>query len=186
MTTYAPNFTPRMRVKYLAAGVEHTIQMRSSRGASSVTVDASKEEISNIFQLFEPLLAEDFAFLSAEYALTDSDVFIPTSLPTAVTGEQLLTDFSLQQRATSTGFIGRSAGSRAAIFFYGIWWEDGVGTPRDNGRVTTVENTAIGSAAANLSTNAKAGSGGDAVFYTYANIKVNDHILKLIRRGAIS
>jgi hypothetical protein len=160
--------------------------MRAPRGTSATPTDDLKERISDLFTLFSAFLADDFAFISSEWALTDSDIFYPSaSLPTAVVGEQLVADFSLQQRATSTGFVGRAAGSRASLFLYGLWWDDGAGTPRDNGRVTPAEATEIGSATAICTSWAKAGSGEDAVFHNYANIKVNDHLLKLLRRGSI-
>lgn len=185
MTTYAPNFTPRSRLKYFAAGIEHTIQMRAARGTVA-DVGAQKNSIRACFNMMAALLADDFAWISAEYALTDSDDFFPTTLPAAVVGAVDVSTLSLQQRATSTNFNGRVAGSRAGIYFYGIVWEDGQGSPRDNGRVTPAEIPLIASVVAELSGQAHAGNGVQAIFHSYANIKVNDHLLKLLRRGTIS
>lgn len=186
MTTYAPNFTPRTRVKYVAAGIEHTIQMRSPRGTGSGVVSGKAEIISDLFDLFSDILADDFAWVSAEYALTDSDVFIPFATPTVVSGTVDPTTFSLHQRVTSTNFNGKAAGSRAAVYMYGLFWSRDSGTPADNGRVTPAENADVGTAAGILSSNAVAGSGDGAFFHNYANIKVNDHLLKLLRRGTIA
>jgi len=186
MTSYAPNYTPRIRLKYNAAGIEHTIMMRAARGTTSGGLDAQKGSIRACFNFGAAVLADDFAFISAEYALTDSDDFFPTTLPAAVTGAADVSLFTLQQRATHTSFNGRVVGSRAAIYFYGFQWEDGIGSPRDNGRVTPAEAPFVGSIATELSGQAHAGNGLQAIFHQYANIKVNDHLLKLLRRGTIS
>jgi len=186
MTSYAPNYTPRLRLKYQAAGIEHTIMMRAARGTSAGGLDAQKGSIRACFNFGASLLASDFAWISADYALTDSDDFFPTTLPAAVTGGQSAATFSLKQRCTSTNFNGRVSGSRAAIYFYGFWWEDGLDTAGDNGRVTPGEESFVGTIATELSGQAHAGNGLQAIFHQYANIKVNDHLLKLLRRGTIS
>lgn len=185
MTSYAPNYTPRARLKYQAAGIEHTIMMRAARGASA-PLDAQVGSIRACFNIMADSLADDFAWISAEYALTDSDDFFPRGLPAAVTGGQPIANFSLKQRCTSTNWNGRVVGSRAAIYLYGIFWTDGLGEVADNGRVTTAELVEVGSVATELSGQAHAGNGLQAIFHQYANIKVNDHLLKLLRRGTIS
>lgn len=186
MTSYAPNYTPRIRLKYQAAGIEHTIQMRGARGTTAGGLDAQKGSIRACFNLGAANLADDFAWISAEYALTDSDDWFPTTLPAAVTGAAPIASFSLQHRATHTSFNGRVVGSRAAIYFYGFYWEQGVDTSADNGRVTPAEEAFVGDIATELSGQAHAGNGLQAIFHQYANIKVNDHLLKLLRRGTIS
>lgn len=185
MTSYAPNYTPRVRVKYLAAGIEHTIMMRAARGSSAGSLDAQVGSIRACFNFGAGLLVDDFAWISAEYALTDSDDFFPRSLPAAVTGTQPVTELSLKKRIRSTNFNGRVSGSRAAIYFYGFVWDDGFEMAADNGRVTPTEESFIGSIATELSGQAHAGNGLQAIFHQYANIKENDHLLKLLRRGAI-
>jgi hypothetical protein len=185
VTSYAPNYTPRARLKYLAAGIEHTIMMRSARGATA-PLDSQIGSIRECFNLMASRLADDFAWISSEYALTDSDDFFPRGLPTAVTGTLAVADFSLHQRCMHTNFNGRVVGSRAALYFYGVWWEHGPGTEADNGRATPTEWAAVGSVATELSGQAHAGNGLQAIFHQYANIKVNDHLLKLLRRGTIS
>lgn len=186
MTTYAPNYTPRVRIKYTAAGIEHTISMRAARGTDAAGLDAQVGSIRACFNFMADKLADDFAWISAEYALTDSDDFFPRGLPASVAGAVDPITFSLHQRVTSTNFNGRVAGSRAAIYFYGIWWSRDSGEPADNGRVTPLEDADIGTVATELSGQAHAGNGLQATFHQYANIKVNDHLLKLVRKGTIS
>jgi len=186
MTTYAPNFTPRYRARYNAAGIEHTIQMRGARGESASAISGRATILHDIFLAAAATLADDFAWISADYALTDSDVFIPAVLPASVTGLKDVADFDLQQRCVSTGFVGRTGGSRAAIYMYGVWWSTVTGTPAENGRVTAAEWAPVTTIKAALDTNAHAGNGETAVWHAYANIKLNDHLLKLLRRGTIS
>lgn len=186
MTTYAPNYTPRYRARYLAAGIEHTVQVRAQRGQSAFVTAGLGSVVRSLFNLFAEDLASDFAWLSAEYAVTDSDDFIPTDAPAAITGGADVAGFTLNQRATSTNFNGRAVGSRAAVFLYGVQWSVAIGQPAENGRVSAVEDARVGAAATLCSSNFWANSGTLATFHPYANIKVNDHLLKLIRRGTIS
>jgi hypothetical protein len=186
MTTYAPNFTPRYRARYLAAGIEHTIQIRGARGESAVDISSRRSDLHDIFAAAATTLADDFQWLSADYALTDSDVFIPAVMPTAVTGLYDVADFNIQQRCVSTGFVGRAAGSRSAIYLYGIWWAVATGAAAENGRVTPAEWAPVTTIKASLDTAGHAGSGALAVWHDYANTKLNDHLLKLVRRGIIA
>lgn len=186
MTTYAPNFTPRARLKYVAAGIEHTIMMRGPRGATADDLGDQFGSIRACFNFGATFLADDFAWISAEYALTDSDIFLPRDVPAAVSGTIDPTTMGLKQRVTSTSFNGRVAGSRAQIFFYGFKWTEGIGNPADNGRVTVAEAAFIGSIVSELSGQAHAGNGQQARFNGYANIKVNDFLLSKVRKGTIS
>jgi hypothetical protein len=186
MTTYAPNYTPRWRGRYLAGGIEHTIQVRTQRGQSAFITQGLGAFVRSLFFIYQDTLASDFAWLSAEYAVTDSDDFVPMSPPAAVVGGASLAGFSLKQRCTSTNFNGRAVGSRAALYLYGIQWDEGLSSIADNGRVSPAEDPNVTAVAAIATTNFFANSGTQATWHQYANIKVNDHLLKLLRRGTIS
>lgn len=186
MPSYAANYTPRVRLTYVAAGIEHTIQMRGPRGANSAAMDAKIGSIRACFNFMLDKLASDFAWVSAEFAATDDDNFIPTSMPAALVGAAPVATFTKKQRCRSTGFVGSTAGSRAAIFFYGILWGDALNAPADNGRVTPAEYAAVASVVTELSGQAYAGNGLSASFKNYANIKDNDGLLQKLRSGAIS
>ena len=186
MTTYAPNFTSRVRIHYHVCGIDHTIQMRAARGATLADMGFQIEAIRASFSAMSDELCEDFAWLSTEYALTDSNDFFPTANPADVTGGTGLSSYSLQQRITALNFNGRAVGSRASIYFYGVQFLTGGGQPADNGRVTQAEYVHIDDVLAQLNPAAHAGSGQLAAFHNYANVKVNDHFLKLLRRGTIS
>jgi hypothetical protein len=186
VTTYAPNYTPRYRAHYTAAGISHTIQVRAERTEDIGTGAGLAAPLAGLFSTFASQLAVDFAWTGAEYALVDSDDFIPTATPGAVVGTRDISEFSLKARATSTNFNGRATGSRAALYMYGVLWLDGLGEAADNGRVTPAESAFVTTAAGICSANFAANSGTPAIWHDYANIKLNDHLLKLLRRGTIS
>jgi hypothetical protein len=187
MTSYAPNFTPRWRGKYVAAGVEHTIQLRTARGASFAALDTAGPHVSDVFSAFASLLADDFAWISAEIALTDSDVFSPGTIAPGVTGTVDATTFSPIQKITATSFTGRSPGSRGRVSLYGVqWFVDVSGVDASNGVVTTAEFGGVGTAAGLLSSFFAANNGLPSAFPGRATIKENDHLLRLVRRGIIS
>lgn len=186
MTSYAPGYTPRWKGRYLAAGIEHTIQVRTQRGQSAFITQGLGAFVREVFALWTDTLADDFTWLSAEYAVTDSDDFVPMSPPAAIVGGADLSTFSLRQRCTSTNLNGRAVGSRAALYLYGIQWDEGLASVADNARISSTEDANVSAAAAICTTNFFANSGTQATWHQYANIKENDHLLKLLRRGTIS
>lgn len=187
MTSYAPTFTPRLRVHYIAAGVEHSIQVRYPRGTTGASLAANVDAINAIFGYVTGALADDFEFTSAEYALTDEDVFTACAPPVAVTGTIDAATFTPIQKIVGTTFSGRSPGSRAKFTMFGLFWEEEtLGNAADNGLITAAEVAAIGSVATYATGHFMANSGLAAVFYQKATIKPNDHLLRLVRRGIIS
>lgn len=192
MTTYAPNFTPRARVKYNVAGVDHTVQLRGARGTSFGAMQGKIEFLYDIFNVWADTLASDFSWVSADIALTDDDVFNPASPPgNTPSGGLSPASFSPIRKITSTAFTGRAAGSRAAIYLYGVFWPQDIGTGVNddafNGVVTNGEDPRIGSTITLLvAAGASAGSGLPAVWHSRATIKPNDFLLHKVRAGIIS
>jgi hypothetical protein len=190
MPDYAPTYTPRLRVKYRAAGVEHTMLLRAARGASMATTISQRESIFHgIFNAVASLLADDFTFITEDWAATDSDVFIPTgSLPAAVTGALATTTWTPEQKVTATTLSGKGTdGVKIHVAMYGLYWDRNDKTaPAANGLVTPGESTPVDNAIAAISGATTTISGTVATFYNQATIKTNDRLLKLVRRGTIS
>lgn len=187
MTTYAPTFTPRYRVHYRAAGLEHSVQCRGPRGASAVAMTTRGNSFHTIFNDLATRLADDFAWISADVALTDSDLWTPASVPASVTGVIALADFTIAQRITGTTFSGRAAGSKARFTLFGIQWVQATTTEAGNDFVVQgSEDGGVAAAVTEASGQFYAGSGAGALFYNRATIKPNDHLVKLARRGIIS
>jgi hypothetical protein len=143
--------------------------------------------LQNVFGNLASKLADDFHYVSADVALTDSLTWLPATVPAPTTGLVTLATFSPMHKAVGTTFSGRSADSKARLTAYGIFWDMfTIGDDSQNGIVTAAEDADIGLVATACSANFFSGGGTSAMFYQQATIKVNDDLLKRIRRGIIS
>lgn len=188
MTTYAPNFTPRYQMTYKAGGITHTIQIRGARGDDAVLMLARGNTLKSCFDAF--VAADkytDLVALSAQIALTDSDVFAPVAPPTLIVGTAVPSTFSPVQRIMGLTFSGKAPGSKARFTMFGIIVvQIAGGSVGASGVVLTAGNAAIGTVAGIATTNYHAGSGASAVFSGRATYKENDHLLRLVRKGTIT
>jgi len=188
MTTYAPNFTPRYKLFYKAGGINHTIQVRGLRGASLGTMDAVGAQLSACFNAI-PVASKytDLVALSAETALTDSDVFVPAIVTALNAGTIVPATLSPTQRIRGLTFNGRSPGSRAKFTIFGVTFDtQAAGVAGSDSVILTAEFASIGTIAGIATTNFKANSGEAAVFPGRATYKENDHLLRLVRKGTIA
>lgn len=191
MPDFAPNATARYRLKYNVAGRVHTTGCRHTRGIDSGTLQAEGSAyIRSIFDALKSEMADDLAFISAEYALTDSDLFFPATVPAAVVGALSAADFSKQDGITHLTFSGRGAGgSRANVKIYGVQTDpdDPAGTEDTDFILLSAERATVANAVAALNTS----PGGRivaidntvAVYHARATIKVNDFWLRQLRKG---
>jgi len=135
-------------------------------------------------------LADDLAFTSAEYALTDSDLFFPAAMPAAVTGAIDVADFSKQDSITHLTFSGRGAGgSKTSVKVYGAQYlPDQVPDAIESDFViNSAESSLILNSVAALNNSV----GGRTVcidntvatFHARATVKVNDFWLRQVRKG---
>lgn len=188
MPSFAPNFTPRYRVHYLAGGIVHSMQVRHARGSNFSDTEALREQVRLCFNDLASTLYDDFAWISAEVALTDDDVFAPAAVPASTpAGAVDGTTFSPKQRIHGLTFSGRAAGSRSRFTMFGIAFAgQASATEGGDGKITAAESAPIGTIAARASIYFHANSGSSAVFPTVATYKENDHLLKLVRRGIIA
>jgi hypothetical protein len=188
MTTYAPNFTPRLKVTYRSAGITHSVQIRGARGDDAGAMGGRGVALRDCFNAIPAgNKFTDLAVIGAELALTDSDVFTPVAFTGVTAGTLLVADFSAVARIRALGFNGKSPGSRARFYIYGFAIADEPsGAEGGNGIITSTELAAIGTIAGLASANFRAGSGNGAVFPLQATYKGNDHLLKLVRKGTIA
>lgn len=187
MTTYAPNWTPRYKAGYKVVGINHTMTMRMARGTNAAGIVALATVMHDFVTALADRVADDFTWLDASYALTDSDVFVPTDPPATVAGEFDPINFSTAQRITATTFTGRAASGRARVSLYGVVWafEEG-GTPGNDFIVHESEAADIGDAVDVLQAGAIANSGEVTIWHRNATIKINDGLVKKVRQGVIS
>jgi hypothetical protein len=187
MPDFAPDATPRYKVRYLSAGFQHTWLFRAARGVSVSTNIASGRSAAEVLSAaLESLLPEDFIFLDESYALEDSDIFLPTgALPTQPTGAQALADYTPLMRGTGTTFAGKGGASKARVTAFGVFWDpsDTAG-PAANGLVTAIESSEVAAAIAGLTsvTGMRAINNQPIGWYNRATVKENDVYVKLARR----
>lgn len=191
MTTYSPDYTGRYRAKYVSAGVTHVAQLRKFRGASVSLITDLAGVMGSVFTIWATLLPTDFAWVSAEYAEQDSNLFIPTSTPPAVTGSFNPSVYTPLQKVTSTTFAGRAPGSKARLSIFGVFWQftnsiDDSGTDAYNGIIEATEDSRIGDTKTALDSQWSANSGVNAVTYARATVKINDYWLRQVRKGIVS
>lgn len=191
MTTFAPNVTARYRLHYNVVGRNHTMQCRGVRGVDVGTLVADGAAyLRAVFAALAANLCDDLSFISAEYALTDSDLFFPAAVPTAVVGLNDLATFSKQDSITHLTFSGRgSFGSKANLKLYGCQFDpDNVtGDPPEDFVITSAEYAPIATAIAALNTSPGgrivAIDNSPAAYHARATLKVNDYWLRRVRQG---
>lgn len=186
MATYAPNVTPRYKLHYTTQGKAHTALWRIQRGTVFDTTFLGK--VHDFYAAMAPVLFSDWTMVSAEQANEDSDVFLPSPLPTAITGSVSVGGASASDAAFAAGFIGRSSGGqKARMFLYGVGLAALVRNPVGNDwRLSGVEESHVAAAVNVLNFTLPvlfATDDHDVLWYNYASIKYNDRWVRKLRRG---
>jgi hypothetical protein len=191
MPDFAPNVTARYRLKYNVVGRQHTVMCRGIRDIDvSTLVNDAKTYLRAVFDALKADMASDLAFISADYALTDSDIFLPTTVPTAVVGGTAVAGFSKQDSITHLTFSGRGVqGSKVTTHIYGYQTSPDT-LPVNIGSdfvFTGAENAAVAAAVVALNTSPSgrivAIDNTPPVYANRATIKVNDFWLRKVRQG---
>lgn len=178
MADYAPNFTPRYKVRYEGNGNRHTQLWRPPPGAVLADMVAFALFISAFYDTIEPFMYDDTLVLDASFALENTDVFLPCDAPT-ITGAIDATTRGEQEKSLAISYIGRSfAGQPWRIFQYGSSFYPGFGSASQNWRVAAAENADVLALTAFLSAATGtfvASDGVDTATYSYINVKPNDY-----------
>jgi len=191
MADFSPDFTPRYKVQYRAAGVLHFWGCRFARGTTTTDIlVGARVVVHDMFNAWAATrLADDFEFLAEYYCPQDSNVFLPSGfLPTAVTGTFPVASFSPTQKVTQWSVPGRSQLSKGRSVIFGLNTEmDDVTEDESKGYVTASEEAALSTAIAALNSGDLVGNDGSTLtFYARATIKPNDYLLRQVRKGVIS
>jgi len=190
MPDFAPNVTPRFKLHYHVATRDHVMQFRGVRGISTGQMgDNGRAAAAALFTAMAPVLADDLAFLSAEIALTDSDVFFPTAVPSPVTGEVAVATYSKQDTISHLTFNGRgqALGSKTNVKLYGCNFNpDAVPANLISDFVFTPGESAVIDAAV-LALQTAAGivaiDNSSIIWSGRVTLKVNDFWLRKVRQG---
>lgn len=188
MTTHAPDFTPRLVVKYQSAGLNHSNTFRVARGsATGPAIETMSNAAQALYNSLESLLPVGFNVTDQVYYNQDSNVGFPQGTAGFVqpTGAKLLADYTPMMRATETVFIGNGGGAPYHIGVFGVFWDPSdVTGPAANGRVGVGESTVIEDAYAALAANGGISSivGVAIAWKTYATVKPNDYWVRQVRK----
>lgn len=188
MADFAPNYTPRYRVRYKVGGKNHSFTWRYERGATAATTAEAAQGRAQVFlNALDALRYVSFQILGADWANTDSDVFLPTLAP--VINEGLVTEIgsSTAKMITQYRFEARAVtGSRYSFSLFGLSLDIDDALSSDF-RISGTENADLSAARGALTEIGGAPlvaiSGASLVWKPYVNVKINDHWLKRARLG---
>jgi len=186
MADFAPNYTARYKVRYSSLGKSHSMTWRVSSSVTDPTGIAAK--VGLFLADMEGVLFDDWTVIGADFALADSDIFLPATPPDQPTGAVGVTGAHATDATFQIGFVGRSAlGGKARMFLYGTNYAQNVASGEtDDWRYTSAESPAVSDAIVRLNETSPALVANDdsiAVWYEYVNLKYNDRWLRRLRRG---
>jgi hypothetical protein len=186
MSDFAPNFTARYRFRYSSLGKTHTMTWRLASGTTDPTALIAK--IGLFLGEFESNLYSDFTILSADFALADSDVFLPAGLPSEPSGAVTASGAPASDAAVALSFIGRSiAGGRARMFLYGTAYPAAMRSSSGGDyKFLSSEDADVSAGIVRLNETSPAIVANDnenVVWYEYVNVKANDKWVRKLRRG---
>lgn len=187
MADYAPNFTARLRIRYSTGGRTHSLVWRAVAGTTDPAGITAKMGL--FLADLAPNLYNDWNILSADWAPADSDVFLPTPMPTSPTGAVAAGGAPNSYDAFSLSFVGRSTmGHKARFFIYGSALAAEVAlTTGVDFRFRSAEIASISAGIVRLNETSPlvaANDGVGVVWYEYANGKYNDYWVRRLRAGA--
>ena len=187
MTDYAPDYTFRYKVRYLAGGFQHDMVVRGPL----VVVDPATQNqlladvLSGYFVNLQTVLYNDFEFQTASYAVAGSNVFIPTTIvPISPVGVVSVANSAARQRASACTHAGRGIGSGSGrLYFFGLAMPDSAaGDPAADGVISVTNLPGLATATGIADGTFKSSSGAAMAFYPRLTIKVNDAMLRIVRR----
>lgn len=189
MPAYAPNFTPRLKIRYHAALANHTQTWRFQQvGVAGVNLAATVAAIQAVYDLLTPIMFDDWAVLDVSYADINSDVFLPTTGLTAL-GTVAIAGTSPSIKAQAVSFVGRSLGGQPAkIAQFGVSTESFGEEQAQDYRISPGEDATIDGVIALLNTYSSpllitANDILGIAWKTYANTKPYDFWVKKVRSG---
>ena len=178
---FAQNWTPRIRLHYSVHSRDHVLQVRAARGANLTEINSMLAKLAAFISAGAGMLYSDWLATSAEYALTDSDVFLPLTVPSISTGALSTSGRPASQRALGLTLIGRGAnGSKWKMTLFGTG-NLVAASQGDDWTLTTTESTPLADmieAFTELPPIFRAIDGSTVTPYPKARLKYYDHWVK--------
>jgi len=186
MADFAPNFTPRLKLTYRVQSVNHSFTWRLPRGTHIAGVGPYVAKQTAFLAALQGLMFNDWTVLTNAFSEEDVDIFLPVATPTQPTGAGDLSARKPENKANFLQFVGRgTAGSKGSFYVYGCVVEVDSAVGGDY-RVTTLENSAISGSVGILTETGDplvAIDNSDMRWYSYVNLKANDHYVHKVRNG---
>lgn len=184
MADFAVNYSPRYRLHYSSAGAQHAVTIRAPRSLGVGGLPSLISQFESFLGELAPVLYSDWTPVRAEFALADSDVFLPAPVP--IVAPTFGAAEGPSAKAKSISFVGRSSlGHKARFFIYGIGFVPNAFGGLDL-RIHSAENTPIALSIGVLNAPASllaAADGQIVAWYSYVNLKYNDYWTSRVRRG---
>jgi hypothetical protein len=186
MSDFAPNFTARYRLRYSTQAKSHSMTWRVAASVTDPTALAAK--VGLFLDDLADSLWDDFTIVGADFALADSDVFLPGPAPAFGGGHVASGGQQQSDAAFAVSFVGRTiAGGKARMFLYGTNFDVSVrATLGNDWKVLSAEASTVSAAIVRLNETSPALVGNDnetAIWYEYVNMKYNDRWVRRLRRG---
>lgn len=184
MPDYAPNFTPRYKLRYSASGHVHAQLWRPPPGAVLADMATFALFVSGYYAAVAPLIWDDTVPIDASFAAENSDIFLPCPIPTIIGGNDAATR-RLDQNPVTASFVGRStAGQRWVIYQYGSIVDPTFDPTVGDYRLTAAEQVEVLDTTSFL--NGESGTfvasdGVAVVVKPYINVKANDYWVRKAR-----
>lgn len=188
MADYAPNYTPRAKIRYRAGGTVHSMTWRRARGSDAAAMLAMADKMILFLNTLSSIRLADWALLDASYCLEDSDVFLPLTLTETLdaAGGGAFSTFAGVAKANAFSYVGRgTTGQKAKFFVYGLSRYAEANITNDL-RIYAAEDATFAAslvALTELAPSVAASDGSTVIWHNYVNQKVNDYWVGRARAG---
>ena len=141
LNKYAVDFTPRHKVRYRVGSDIVTSVYRPVNATAETALVLFWELLLVVKGALEPTgTVAPLSFLSADYALADSRVFLPLNVTTSLTGMNATGTMTSLNRASLLSFVGRgNDGTKSIIYLPGMAIEPGNTVGQNNWRYEASE-----------------------------------------------
>lgn len=119
MTTYAPNFTARYRLRYSVGNARHSLTLRMI-GNPATVYDGMIVKIEDVFDAIAGIMYTDWRLEDAEFAEQGSDTFVPAEAPNIPAGTVSTVGRTVANSAVYLTIGGKSTlNNSTKMFIYG-------------------------------------------------------------------
>ena len=184
---FAPNYTPRLRLRYQVGGKSHAMTARAALTATFADAETYAGKLANFLNALKDARYTDWTPVACEWAEKDSDSFLPVGLPVIDFGTFTTINRRPSELAEFWQFVGRGLnGSKGSLYVYGLAPNINTNDVTNDYRILGTEDLNLSAGLVSLSEVAPgfyAIDGSLMNWYPYVNVKSNDRWVHKIRVG---